>query len=208
MRTQLRASALIALLFAGSACTAGSDAPVLPAEVQGRAPSHGLISSVLQLSLLQRLVPLAESYSAGATIGQGGGTISIPRAGVTVTFPAGAVATSTEVRVTAVAGSNVAYEFEPHGIVFQKPVVVTQELGLTQVVQNLLLAPTLEGAYYTQVTGGTAVVQEEIPASVDLLRLRLAFPIRHFSGYAVAQKKTGGYIASNGTRVPVGPTRR
>jgi len=199
---------MFALLCIGSACTGAADAPVAPVETRG--PSHGLVGGLLQLPLLQRLVPLGQSYTATSTIGTAGGSIAIPRAGVTITFPAGAVAAPTSITVTALAGSNVAYEFEPHGLVFQNPPVITQELGLTQLANNLLLAPSLEGAYYAspaQLAGGSAVVQEEIPASVDLLRLRLTFPIRHFSGYAVTQKK-GGFISSNGTRVPVDhPTR-
>lgn len=208
MRTHLRrVPALLAFLFIGSACT--GDGPVEPA-VQARAPRSGLLSGLLQLDVLQRLLPLGQSYSASATIGSAGGSIRIPAAGVTVTFPAGAVAAPVNVRVTAPAGSNVAYTFEPHGLTFQKPVTVSQELGLTQAVQNLLLAPSLEGAYFAddaQLGDGTAVVQEEIPATFDLLRLRTTFPIRHFSGYAVASKK-GGYITASGTRLPGSRTAR
>jgi hypothetical protein len=207
MRTHLRrVPALLAFLFIGSACT--GDGPVDPA---ARAPRSGLLSSLLQVNVLQRLLPLGQSYSASATIGSAGGSIRIPAAGVTVTFPAGAVSAPVNVRVTAPQGSNVAYTFEPHGLVFQKPVTVAQDLGLTQIVQNLLQAPSLEGAYFandSQLDDGTAVVQEEIPATVELLRLRMSFPIRHFSGYAVASKKTGGYITSSGTRAPAqGVTR-
>ncbi|HET7233382.1 MAG TPA: hypothetical protein VFJ16_25445 [Longimicrobium sp.] len=207
MRTSLRACALFALLFAGSACS--DNAPVSP-EVPARAPQHGLVSGLLQLPVLQRLVPLTATYSAGATIGVAGGTLRIPAAGVTVTFPSGAVAAPTFIQVTAPAGGNVAYQFEPHGITFQKPVVITQDLGLTQLVQNLLLASSLEGAYFssdTQLGAGTALVQEEIPATVDVLQLRMTFPIRHFSGYAVTSRK-GGYITSTGTRIPLDHTSR
>ncbi|HYH83753.1 MAG TPA: hypothetical protein VEX86_28435, partial [Longimicrobium sp.] len=197
--------ALLALLSIGSACTGSGDAPVSPTDVQTRGPAHGLVSGLLQLPVLQRLLPLGQNQSASATIGTAGGSIRIPAAGVTVTFPSGAVAAPTAIRVTALAGSNVAYQFEPHGLVFKKPVVIAQDLGLTQLVQNLLLAPTLQGAYFAdnaQLAPGAVVAQEEIPATVELLRLRMTFPIRHFSGYAVTSRRTGGYITSTGTRSP------
>ena len=207
MKTSLRACALFAALFAGSACA--DKAPVSP-EVPARAPQHGVVSGLLQLPVLQRLVPLSATYSAGATIGSAGGTLRIPEAGVTVTFPSGAVAAPTFISVTAPAGKNVAYQFEPHGITFQKAVVVAQDLGLTQVAGDLVEASSLEGAYFAgdaQLGDGTAQVQEEISASVDLLRLRVTFPIRHFSGYAIASSR-GGYITSTGTRIPVDHTSR
>jgi len=206
MRTHLRVSALFALLSIGLGCS--GDSPVSPAG-QTRAPQHGLVSGLVQLDVLQRLVPLGQGFSASATIGSAGGSLRIPAAGVTVTFPSGAVAAPVNVRVTAVPGSNVAYEFEPHGLVFQKPVTVAQDLGLTEVVQSLLNAQGLEGAYFadaSQLGDGTVTAQEEIPATVELLRMRMTFPIRHFSGYTASKK--GGYITSSGTRLPVDRTSR
>lgn len=206
MRTYLRHAstrfALLAVVLAG--CTGTSDAPLSPTAPRGT----GLLSGLLSVPLLQRLLPLGQSYSASATIGSAGGTISIPQAGMTITFPAGAVSSPVLIRATAVAGSNVAYTFEPHGLQFAKPVTITQNLALTQIVQNLLQGPSLQGSYFasdSQLGNGTAVVDENIPATFSLLQLRTTFPIRHFSGYAVS-KKTGGYITSSGTRAPVGHT--
>lgn len=164
-----------------------------------------LLASLLQVDLLQRLLPLGQSYSAAATIGPAGGSIRIPQAGMTITFPAGAVTAPVPVRVTAHAGSNVAYTFEPHGLRFQNRPVITQDLGVTQVVQRLLLARSLEGVYFaseSQIIGSTATVQEAIPASVDLLRLRMSFPVSHFSGYAASSGRRGGYITVSNDRKP------
>jgi hypothetical protein len=199
MRTHaLRALAATALFAAVGGC---SD-PV--ATSAGRAPadpSYGLLSGVLT-SVVQRVVPLSRDYAASATIGTGGGTIRIPEAGLTVTFPAGAVSAPVTVRATALAGSSVAYRFEPHGLVFQKDVTVAQDLSLTGVVNQLLTAG-LAGGYFpdeSTLTGGTVVVTETRPATVDLLHLRTTFTIRHFSGYAVTQKKSGGYLGASNTR--------
>lgn len=202
-RSGLRALVLAAVL--GTAVLGCSDATAPEAAPQPRAD---LLGSVLQVDLLQRLLPLGQSYSAAATIGPAGGSIRIPQAGITIAFPAGAVAAPTPIRVTALAGRNVAYTFEPHGLTFPKRPVITQDLGVTQVVQRLLLASQLEGVYFAspaQITGGTATVQEAIPASVDLLRLRMSFPVAHFSGYAAStSRRGGGYLTSSGTRIAPG----
>ncbi|MFL5538407.1 MAG: hypothetical protein ACJ8J0_05415 [Longimicrobiaceae bacterium] len=200
----LRALAATALFAAVGGC---SD-PV--ATSAGRAPadpSYGLLSGVLT-SVVQRIIPLSRDYAASATIGTAGGTIRIPEAGLTVTFPAGAVSAPVTVRATALAGSSVAYRFEPHGLVFQKDVTVGQDLSLTGVVSQLLTVQ-LAGGYFpdeSTLTGGTVVVTETRPATLDLLRLRTTFTIRHFSGYAVTQQK-GGYISSTGNRTTSGGHR-
>jgi len=198
----MRAHALRVLaataLFAG---VGGCSDPVTSSDL--RAPgdaSPALLSGILT-SVVQRVVPLRQNYVASATIGTAGGTIRIPEAGLTVTFPAGAVSAPVTVRATALAGSNVAYRFEPHGLVFQKEPVVAQDLSLTGVVNQLLTAQ-LAGGYFADestLAGGKVVVTEERPASLDLLRLRMTFTIRHFSGYAATQRK-GGYMGSSNTR--------
>ncbi len=160
--------------------------------------------------MVQRTLPLSHDYTASATIGTGGGSIRIPEAGLTVTFPAGAVSAPLTVRATALAGGNVAYRFEPHGTVFLKDVTVAQDLSLTGVVSQLLSAQ-LEGGYFADestLVGGTVVVSETRPATLDLLRLRTTFTIRHFSGYAVTQKKSGGYMGASNNRTANSGLRR
>ncbi|HEX6749943.1 MAG TPA: hypothetical protein VF092_21805 [Longimicrobium sp.] len=197
----LRSIAAAALFLAASACgdsVTSNDTLRTPA-----APSGGLVDGLL-LSVVQRLLPLRQDYTASATIGTGGGTISIPEAGFRITFPAGAVSKSTRITATAVAGSNVAYRFEPHGLVFAKEPTISQDLGLTNVV-NALLSTTLQGGYYaddSDLGDGVVSVTETRPATIDLLRLRTTFTIRHFSGYAVTKKS--GYMGASGTRTASG----
>jgi len=193
----LRALAATALFAAAGGCSdpVASGAARTPAE-----PSYGLVGGILT-SVVQRLVPLRQNYVASATIGTAGGTIRIPEAGFTITFPAGAVSAPVTVQATALAGSNVAYRFEPHGLVFAKEPVIAQDLSLTGVVNQLLTAG-LEGGYVPDeatLVGGSAVVTETRPATLDLLRLRMTFSIRHFSAYAATQRK-GGYLSSSGNR--------
>src|SRR4051794_37268543 len=112
----MRAHALRVLaataLFAG---VGGCSDPVTSSAL--RAPGDaapGLLSGIVT-SVVQRVVPLQQDYVASTTIGAAGGTLRIPEAGLTVTFPAGAVSAPVTVRATALAGSSVAYRFEPHG---------------------------------------------------------------------------------------------
>jgi hypothetical protein len=202
MRRHAPRALVAATLFAA---LGGCSDPVTPAA--SRAPddaSHALVSGIL-MSVVQRTVPLTQSYAASATIGTAGGSIRIPQAGFTITFPAGAVSAPVTVRATALAGSNVAYRLEPHGLVFQREPVIAQDLSLTGVVGQLLTAG-LAGGYVpdeSTLAGGTAVVTETRPATVDLLRLRMTFTIRHFSAYA-ATRRGGGYFGSSNTRTVTG----
>lgn len=195
----LRAAAAAALFAAVGGCTDSvtSDAGRAPG-----APSRGLLTGLLT-SVVQRTLPLRQNYVASAVIGTGGGSIRIPEAGFTITFPAGAVSAPTTVRATALAGSNVAYRLEPHGIVFQNEPTIAQDLSVTGVVSQLLTAG-LQGGYIpdeSTLSGGTAVVTETRPVTLDLLRLRTTFTVRHFSAYAVTSAKKGGYMGASNTRI-------
>ena len=72
------------------------------------------------------------SYSVTATIDRFGGTISIPQADFTISFPYGAVSAPTTITITS-DPNYVAYKMYPHGIRFAKPVTVTQRLKNTEV---------------------------------------------------------------------------
>jgi hypothetical protein len=151
----------------------------LPA-VQGLPPVRGVT----------RVAPLAQDISVSAVIDKDGGTISIPDAGLTLVVPAGAVTSSTTFTATALAGRLVAYEFEPHGTKFAVPLQFTQDLRKVSLV-GVVTAPLLDGAYFTDrarlnQTVGIAAVSEVLPATVDVLRTRVGFPINHFSGYLVS----------------------
>ncbi len=95
-----------------------------------------------------RAVPLKQNISVSAVIGQDGGTISIPDAGLTLVVPPGAVTSSTKFTATALAGRLVAYEFEPHGTKFAVPLRFTQDLKKLSLL-GVVTAPVLDGAYFT-----------------------------------------------------------
>ncbi|HEX5726432.1 MAG TPA: hypothetical protein VFX98_13245 [Longimicrobiaceae bacterium] len=192
-------------------CTESGVAPDAAPPREEAGANASLIGSLLGqpilVNVLQRLSPLPRSYSASAVVGQGGGTLSIPQAGFSITFPPGAIrGAPVTVRATALAGNNVAYRLEPHGLTFGTSPVITQELGVTQALLGLLNLGGLEGAYFPSDAAlgkGTALVTELRPATMDLLRFRMRFDIRHFSGYAASSRR-GGYIAASGDRIGTG----
>jgi len=68
-----------------------------------------------------------------ATIGYDGGTLAIPGSDFSITFPRGALSAPTTISITSDGSSYVSYDMKPHGLVFHKPVIVTQRLQNTSV---------------------------------------------------------------------------
>lgn len=184
--TRLGARLLSLLLLAG--CTGDAVAPVAPTPLPK--PAAGLLGALIPVKGVTRSSPLANDITVSAVIGPKGGTIAIPEAGLTLVVPPKAVSSNVTFTATAVAGKLVAYEFEPHGMTFAVPLQFTQDLRKTSLLATLT-APLLDGAYFADSgqldqQSGLAVVNELLPATVDLLRFRVRFPIKHFSGYLVS----------------------
>src|SRR5688500_13814830 len=122
--------AFTAMGFAG--CSA--DSPTAP-KFQSD-PSAGLVTDLLgglvKKNVLERKTALTKDITVSATIGDKGGTLSIPAAGLTVTIPAGAVKAQTKFSVTAIKGTMVAYEFGPDGITFAKSLAAQPALNVTK----------------------------------------------------------------------------
>ena len=150
----------------------------------------GAVTNTLGLTSvngLQRTTPLSAPITVSKTIGYFGGTLSIPAAGVTVIVPVGALDQPTEITMTARAGSLVAYDFAPHGVVFKRPLVFSQSLRGTNA--TLLSAPFLKLGYYEDASllgKTTAVVSELVGGVFTALNWTFTAPIKHFSGYVVS----------------------
>lgn len=148
------------------------------------------------LPVVNRLTPLSKDVTWSFVAGPNGATSRNSATGLTVVIPQGALAANTTITVKALAGSVVAYEFQPHGITFAKPVTLRQDLSLTNVAAILGLTP-MAGAYYNTSTlpldpsTGMVTVNELEPTTVDLLHLAVSFKIGHFSGYVVACGRSG-----------------
>jgi len=150
-----------------------------------------LVGSLL-VPAVQRSSTLPQDIVAQQTIDSRGGSISLPGAGMRITFSPGAVSAPTTVTVTAHAGDYLAYSFEPHGIQFTAPVVVTQDLSNAQAssFSRLMGGYMPDGISDLDPSTGTVTVSEQYPTVTTYGRgvdgrygYMTNFTIKHFSGY-------------------------
>jgi hypothetical protein len=182
---------LLSTVFVAAIAACVSDSPVAPpsapaAPASANASLLGLGGTTV-VTPLHRTVSLSQSLSTSATLGPLGGTLSIPGAGVLVVVPPLALSSTQTITVTAVAGSNVAYEFAPHGLKFNVPLVVTQSLAGTEAgSKNPLVNPlSLFAGYFPDSTKPTSI-SERLNVNLNLLNQVATFTVWHFSGYILA----------------------
>ena len=141
-----------------------------------------------------RLSPLANDVTVSKVIGTAGGTISIPEAGVKLIVPAGAVSSNVNFTMTALRGPLIAYEFGPHGTVFNVPVQVEQATsGLFVLGDDPLTAGYFTDRADLENEDTVGDLAEENPVTKDTGRSVLRFNVNHFSGYLVASGRTKTY---------------
>jgi hypothetical protein len=190
MSIQTRFPTSVAAVLLLLACSGDGALPVAPLDV---APTAATSTDTQRAAALTRKRALTTDLTASALIGQGGGSLEIPQAGLKITVPVGALSAPTLITVRAFAGSLVAYEFGPHGTAFAVPVRLSQELGNTNWTKVKVSA--IEGAYFAtaaqlDVVRNEAVIDEFLPTSVDPLARKAGFPIVHFSGYMLSSGRT------------------
>lgn len=178
----------IATLIVAAGCDRGVTAP---APASGASAEQLILASPMVVKVVRRDVPLASTLSASAVIGAFGGHLSIPGAGLKVIVPPFALTSPTRITVTAVAGSQVAYEFQPHGIRFLVPLVVTQNLLGTSAENGGMLTTGLRAGYFKSVSdldplSNTGLVSELLGVALNLSTKTATFPVFHFSGYLIA----------------------
>ena len=191
IRTLRRLSLMAGVALFAACSTDSTSLPSAPNASLSKAPVKGLLGTTATALALatgaQRTTALPSSLTVTQAIGVDGGTLSIPQAGVTITVPAGALAVTTVISMTARAGTVIAYDFAPHGTTFAKPLVFTQALAGTNVPP--VLAPLLTLGYYADpsyLTTLGASVSEFISGSSNLVNASFTSSISHFSGYMVA----------------------
>lgn len=205
----------IAVTIAGIVTACSNDS--VPLSQPLSAPEHASLSNApLQLTGAQTLVleaqgllwatPRQTATSVTRTIRRGGGNFDFPGTGLQLQVPHGALSADMTFTITALAGSVVAYDFEPHGAVFAVPLTLIQSLDETNFGNVRLpkgFISSLQGAYFTNSlaidqTTGISAVQELIPASAAWTGSggkkvgRVSFPISHFSGYMISCGRSGG----------------
>ena len=130
------------------------------------------------------------------TFTRAGGSINIPEAGLIVDVPAEAIPTSSlTITVTVLPGKSIAYDFQPHGTQFRRPLTFRQELNGTSWDASTFRG-TLNGGYFkntaqVDLLRGLALVDEILPITVRLHEAR--FNINHFSGYMVSSGRQSAY---------------
>lgn len=182
----------VVTLFAVTSC----DSATAPTPAPSSNSASRLLVTPTKVKVVTRNTPLAAPISASATIGLLGGQIKLPEAGLKVLVPALAFGKATKVTVTAVAGNQIAYEFEPHGTRFLVPLIVTQDLANTSAANsggllNTLLSGGIFAGYFSSVSdlnqgAGTALVSELLGVALNLSSKTATFSVFHFSGYLVA----------------------
>jgi hypothetical protein len=200
MLKHLRTAALVAV----AALAACGDSTQPSNLITTGGPALDLSDPPVVIDVLQRSEPLLHNFAAAALIGRNGGVIRLPEAGFTMTFPANSVSFPTLITVVAVPGTPVAYLFEPHGLVFQKPPTITQDLRGTEAFGNAAILRDLEGAYFPEaglLDGLTALIGETRPTTVDVSGWKMRFDVQHFSGYTASTRRSG-YINSSGNIIP------
>lgn len=147
----------------------------------------GTISTLdATVNVMPREVALASPIQVQKSIGVEGGKIEIPEAGLKIHIPNGALSQTTTITVTALAGSGVAYDFEPHGIVFNKPLIAVQSFKVVGTT-----VPEIQGGYFAANSDVDLVslkgrIKELTPSETKLLEKKVKFNIHHFSGYLLS----------------------
>ena len=187
MRWAFAMSAACAVL----AC--GDRMPTEPQVAGSSGPALATTSGGDVVRMLKRTERLEENLTESAIIGPRGGYIQIKRAGIRIDFAPGAVSKRTLISVTAVRGRNVAYRFQPHGLSFNAPVTIQQNLRHTIAWKDPAAAAQLQGSYFERLlvdpTETYARNFEQRSARLRDAGRALEFTIEHFSGYMVSVGK-------------------
>lgn len=145
-----------------------------------------LLGTTKEINPLLRTNNITSPITVSKRIGILGGAIAIPQAGLTVIVPPLAIPSTKTISVTALPGNKVAYEFEPHGLRFTLPLIMTQDLRNTEARKGGLLdALSLKVGYFPDANHVTSVT-ELLNVQVDLLNQTAISTIWHFSGYIYA----------------------
>jgi hypothetical protein len=174
-------------VFAIAGCDGAvpTDTGASAAEVEQRATLMDRLHVDREVNVLVRTLALESPLGVTRVIGLEGGVIEIPEAGLSVSIPGGALARPTEITVTAPAGDLVGYLFAPHGLTFERPVSIRQDLSHTRATLLDGLLGRFSGAYFTGELDARVRALEILDLSI-IDGILAQFRIDHFSGYVIA----------------------
>lgn len=189
LRPTLRAFApALALAVAGLtvACADGPTAPRAPGTAS--APRLEVVDPSVTTNVLERTTAIADTITTVLRVDGNGGKYTVP-GGLKIDVPAATFRAPTTLTVKTLPGTMVAYEFFPHGLVFKKPLAMTQELRGTKWDSHNpanfevgYFASTADLSWATK----QAQVREFLRSTVDVRGQRMAFEVFHFSGYLMS----------------------
>jgi len=182
----------IALLGGFLALSASCNDAGRPTSPRGVGPIAGTARAVVGLvPPVQRATPLVADMTWSFSAGPTGAVSQNADAGLTVVVPEGALASTATITVTALAGSAVAYRFEPH-LEFARDVTLIQDLETIRALDRV--RPMFGGHFDGDVPlylEGLASTDELVPAVVSALLGTVRLDVRHFSGWIVASGNGG-----------------
>ena len=146
-------------------------------------------STLVTATALMRTTPITVPIMRSVTLHATGGTLQIPEAGLMVTIPRGAVGDSTAtITATALPGSAVAYDFQPHGAKFLTQLKINQSLAATTWAGNTGMMNIGAGyfASNSQVNTYTGAAQLNEVITGTVAGGTYQFYVGHFSGYLVS----------------------
>lgn len=185
MKTR-KVRALMLVVMASAVITSCGDVTTAP--VRANAPAVSVPAYSYGVSERLNLVTTARSRGGAAimrrVIDQRGGWLWSDD--VYLYVPPGALRTPTEITLTLPAGDALEVELEPHGLRFDKPVMLAFNLRDTK-VDPRHAATELLGAYYVSPASLGSVDAEEV-SSVFRFGSMAAFNIMHFSSHALVIK--------------------
>jgi hypothetical protein len=197
MRVRTLLGLFVLTAAAGYGCSDARDLPLLPASGANRSlattPGRGL-GAPQRVPVVLRPRALPAPITVTERIGEAGGVISIPEAGFALYIPENALTLpvgneGVDITVTALRGPHVAYEFEPHGLVFRTPAYAVQDARATKARLPDGTLSGARGAYFPDAAGisdGGADVTEYQETYLDSEEARYYWEINHFSGYLLA----------------------
>lgn len=192
-----RPASLVAIAAAMMATACAGDSVTQP-DISNRDSkitlSSGALSTLVSALTLTRDNAVSAGVVRSFTFTQKGGTIDLRKeTGLRIDVPEGAIPGSTlTITVTALAGNAVAYDFQPHGTVFLKPLAFRQDLSNTS-WDKLTFKGVVMGGYFKDpaqidLLHGTALLDELFPVTFN--SKEITFEVKHFSGYMVSSGRS------------------
>lgn len=191
------ASLLGGFLALSASCTDASRHPTGTA-LADRSIRGVAVNSKLDLKPVERATALAADVTWSFTAGPEGAISRNDEAGLTIIIPAGALASTETITVTALAGDPIAYRFAPH-LEFESAVRLVQDLSHIRPRSWVHLVGAHFSGDYLEFINGVAVVTEQVPAIISTFQGTLRFDVRHFSGWIVGSGNEGQPPDSSGS---------